>query len=177
MRKKLSLNALHIDSVNVTDTGATVEGYAAHFNKVNGNGEIVDENSFTKFFEELKAGGLMPAFNWQHNSDRIIGGWDSITADAEGLKVVGHLNTESKFVRDEVLPLLKAGDVASLSTEGFSWFEDWEEREDGFYIKNFSLTAIALVALPADFGARVSLKNEYREWERGKHKDPKPIFY
>lgn len=170
-KRIISLNALKIERVNRTETGAVVSGYACHFGKANGNGEIVDEKSFEGFFSQLKDGGLMPAFNFQHDNSLIIGGWDDIAADAEGLHVVGHLNTSSKYVADNILPLVEAGDVTHLSTQGFSYFDDWEEREDGFYIKNFYLTAIALVALPADFGAKAELRNDYRAW---KAEQPKP---
>ena len=177
-KRIISLNALKIESVNRTEKGAVISGYACHFGTPNGNGEIVDEKSFEQFFAQLKNSGLMPAFNFQHSDSRIIGGWDTITADADGLHVVGHLNTASKYVADDILPLVEAGDVTHLSTQGFSYFDDWEEREDGFYIKNFYLTAISLVALPADFGAKAELRNDYRAWKECnlKKQPPKPII-
>ena len=35
-----------------------IEGYAAHFNKANGNAEIVTKNSFKKFLDLMKEKGV-----------------------------------------------------------------------------------------------------------------------
>lgn len=162
---KLILNALRLEKVGAKAEGEgiiPVEGYVCHFNKANHNGEIVDEASFASFFSELEKGGLMPVFNYQH-TDRIIGGWDNFESRANGLYGKGHLNTNVAEVRDNILPLVEAGDIGYLSTEGWCDWDKMEERKNGVYLKDFIMTAVSLVALPADFGAKMKLKNELAE--------------
>ena len=84
IRKEMRLNALRLTNTHTAEDNADlliVEGYGCHFNKANGNGEIVTVDSFADFFNELRNGGQMPYFNYQHQPDQIIGGWDSIEAD------------------------------------------------------------------------------------------------
>lgn len=160
--KKLSLNGIALDRKerNEGENLIRIGGYAAHFGKVNGNGEIVTEDSFRNFFEMLQEGGQMPMLTYNHNSDLLIGGWDKITADDKGLYAEGHINADVALVRDTILPLMESGDLNGLSTEG--WY-DWNTasvNDDGSVnIADYALTAISLVALPADFAAKVESRN------------------
>lgn len=173
------LNALKLESVAKPDDNGLVriEGYACHYGTANKNGWIVDEKSFADFFNELAEGGMMPVFNYMH-TDRIIGGWDSFTSDEIGLKAVGHLNCNCADVRDNILPLMQSGDVCHLSTEGYSDYDREEEREDGIYCGGIKLTGVSLVALPADFDAKATIINSYRERHKADKKAEykKPIF-
>lgn len=74
---KSSLNGIALDRRERAegDNLIRIAGYACHFNEVNGNGEIVTENSFRSFFEALQNGGQMPMLTYNHNSDLLIGGW------------------------------------------------------------------------------------------------------
>lgn len=158
---KLSLNSIKIDSPIdfTTEDVVRVEGYAAHFDKVNLNGEIVTKESFDTFLRTLSEGGMMPMFTYNHDCNAIIGGWDTIRTDDTGLWCEGHLNKNVKFVSDTIIPLMQSGDLNYLSTEGFTPWDKVEETEEGFLLKDFCLTAISLVALPADFSAKVNIKN------------------
>lgn len=161
IRKEMRLNALRLTNTHAAKDNADlliVEGYGCHFNSVNGNGEIVTEASFKDFFDELKNGGQMPYFNYQHNPELIIGGWDSIEADEKGLVCRGHLNTKVALVRDTVLPLVESGDLAGLSTEGYAmgWYD---EENQVWHAEKFMLLGISLVSLPADFAAEMVVRN------------------
>lgn len=175
MEKKLILNALRLDRVGEKsgDGLVPIEGYACHYGVANHNGEIVDENSFSYWLGKMKEGGVMPIFNYQHGSD-IIGGWDRFESDATGLKGYGHLNTNVAFVRDNVLPLVESGDVTYLSTEGWCDWDSIEERGDSLYLGKFILCGVSLVSLPADFGAKMTIKNEYAAWKQ-QHKPERVI--
>lgn len=164
IKKELRLNALKLTNTRASkddDNLLIVEGYGCHFNSVNGNREVVTEQSFTDFFDELKAGGQMPYFNYQHDATAIIGGWDEIKADAEGLYCVGHLNKRVALVRDTILPLVESGDLAGLSTEGYAmgWYDS---QKDIWHAEKFMLLGISLVSLPADFAAQMVVKNDMR---------------
>lgn len=163
-RREWRSNALQLTAQRTaSDNGdlLIVEGYGCHFNTENGNGEIVTENSFADFFAELKNGGQMPYFNYQHNATDIIGGWDEIKADERGLYCRGHINKRVALVRDTVLPLIESGDLAGLSTEGYTM--GWYDEQNGIYhAEKFMLLGISLVSLPADFAAQMIVKNDLR---------------
>lgn len=157
--EKIVLNTLSIDKVQQVDENLVkIIGYGARFGMANGNGLRFDENCFTPFIEKAEESGMRPYFNYQHNAEKIIGGWDSITFDENGMLCEGHLNTDVAFVRDEVLPLVMSGDLKGLSTEGF--IEDAEVLDDDtLLVKSFTTLGISLVSLPADFGATMSLNS------------------
>lgn len=171
-RKEWRSNALQLKSQRTASDNSDlliVEGYGCHFNSENGNGEIVTVDSFADFFNELKNGGQMPYFNYQHMPTDIIGGWDEITADETGLYCRGHINKKVALVRDTVLPLIESGDLAGLSTEGYSmgWYD---EQNNIWHAEKFLLLGISLVSLPADFAAQMVVKNKLA-MERQQHKE------
>lgn len=150
------LNSLRANAIEREGNILRVSGYACHFNAVNHNGEIVTAASFTEWLEHLKESDMKPMFTYNHESNKLIGGWDEITPDETGLFVRGHINTDVAFVRDELLPLIESGDLTYLSTEG--WAKGAEDA-DGYRCDEFNLTAISLVALPADFDATASFNS------------------
>lgn len=164
IRKEMRLNALRLTNTHTASDNADlliVEGYGCHFDTVNGNDEVVTENSFADFFADLKNGGQMPYFNYQHDPTLIIGGWDSIESDGKGLFCKGHLNKRVALVRDTVLPLVESGDLAGLSTEGYAM--GWYDDDKGiWHAEKFMLLGISLVSLPADFAAEMVVKNKLR---------------
>ena len=163
---KIEKREWHSNALALTKTATSsdnadlliVEGYGCHFGTANGNGEIVTEASFADFFAELNNGGQMPYFNYQHMPDQIIGGWDEIRADEHGLYMRGHINKRVALVRDTVLPLIESGDLAGLSTEGYSmgW---WDDEANVWHAEKFLLLGVSLVSLPADFAAQMIVRN------------------
>lgn len=160
MKKELHiLNALKVNAIQQKEGHLTIEGYACHYGEANHNYEIVTAGSFTGFLAELAESGLKPAFTFNHDSGCIIGGWDELESDSTGLLVRGHINTNVAYVRDNLLPLIESGDLSHLSTEGWAMGE-WDERRQAYVCSEFMLTAISLVALPADFAAKMEMKND-----------------
>lgn len=138
-----------------------IDGYCCHYNKVNLNGEMVNEASFKRFFEMQAEGKIKPSLNYNH-SDQLIGGIDSLESRNEGLYMRAHLNKKIAFVRDTVVPCIEAGDLNSLSTEGFilnGWQGVEELGENTYYVKDFVLTAVAVVSVPADYEAKFTFRN------------------
>lgn len=184
-KRYCALNALRLNRNDIEreddDKFIHIKGYGCHFNVVNKNGEMVNEESFKDFFDELDAGGLMPVLNYQHMPDKIIGCWDKITSDEKGLWCEGRIFKDVKFVQDTIVPLMDGGALNSLSTEGFVPWEDEEivhtdsdpeKDEPYFFSHKFILLGISLVALPADFDARVSSENKLT-LERRNNKETK----
>lgn len=156
MKKVLSLlNGIKIERQNIDfssdENFVAIKGYACHFGEANLNHEIVGASSFDDFFEKLKNAGIMPGFNYMH-TDTIIGGWDALTPDEIGLFAEGRLCKRSRFVTDELLPLMEAGFCNYLSTEGFVNWDDmiWNEDNDNYVATKFNLVRISIVDVPAD---------------------------
>lgn len=165
--KTIFLNGLKIENAKNKENIIEIEGWACHFNRANLNKEIVDEKSFDKFFDMYKNGVLKPNLNYNH-SDQLIGGIDDIVAMNEGLFMQAHLNKDVALVRDTIWPLIESDDLNSFSTEGYidnGWKGIVENDDDTYYVKDFILLGVAIVANPADWDAKFTLKNyidEYR---------------
>lgn len=152
-----------------------IDGYCCHYNKVNLNGEMVNEASFKRFFEMQKEGKIKPALNYNH-SDQLIGGIDLLESRKEGLYMRAHLNKKIALVRDTIIPCMEAGDLNCLSTEGYimNGWEDIEELDgNSYYVKNFLLTAVAVVSVPADYEAKFTFRNFL---QTHKQETPKTIY-
>lgn len=131
-----------------------VKGYACHFNKRNGNGEIVLPTSFDEVIAFYKKNKLDIPINYFHNEDQILGHIIDIKKDSVGLYITAELNDEVDLVKNFVKPLIKDGTFNRFSTEGTINKKDIEKLSDGTYIaKKFNITAVAIVPLPADVDA------------------------
>lgn len=155
------------DIVNLKNDAdkTTIEGYCAHFGEANLNMERVDKNSFQTFFSMYNEGKLLPYLNYNHDNDKQLGGIDMLDTDDKGLFIVAHLNNNVPFVKDWIIPNIEAGDLKSFSTEGYigGGYEGIVEHEDGtYYVKDFILTAVALVQTPADWKSEFSIANDYK---------------
>lgn len=168
--ENIYINDLKIENTHESANSVNIEGYACHFNRVNLNSEIVDENSFVKFFNLYNTKKLIPIVNYNHDSNQIIGGIDEIISDSTGLYMSAHLNRGVKINDEMIIPNILAGTLNSLSTEGFieDGYNGIEERADSYYVKNFILTAVAVVANPADWDAKFTLQNFINEYQQQK---------
>lgn len=134
-----------------------VKGYACHYNKPNANGQIVDEKSFEAVLKARKADGVNIPINYQHNSPVMIGKINNFYSDSEGLFIEGEIFDDMAIVKEFVSPLIKNGVIERFSTEGYIRKADMERRENNtYYARNFELTAVAVVNLPADKDAVMS---------------------
>lgn len=178
MENKIFINGLKIENAVNKDNIIEIEGYCCHYQKANLNREIVDEHSFEKFFNLYSDKIIVPKLNYNH-TDTLIGGIDEIASFDEGLYMRAHLNKAIKIVEDMILPSVEDGQLTQFSTEGFidNGWKGIQENEDGtYYVKDFILTAVAIVPTPADPQATFTLKNYIdeniakRELEKAKSK-------
>ena len=154
-------NTFHIENASSEDGNLTINGYCAHYDTPNLNSEIVNADSFNYFFSLYNDKKLKPALNFNH-TDTIIGGIDSIESKEDGLWMQAHLNGNVAICRDMIIPCILNGDLDSFSTEGYIYgnTDGIDFNEDGsYYVKNFLLTAVAIVATPADADAKFTVKN------------------
>lgn len=155
------------NAIEENDRFLRIEGLGCHFGKPNLNGEIVDSSSFNDFFTMYNSGQLRPLLNYQHQQDCVIGTIDEITRDGIGLHFRCSINKDVAFVRDNLCPNIKNGVIRSFSTEGIikNGYEGIEEREEGYYVKSFILSGLAVVNLPADPQATFTVCNMLKERE------------
>lgn len=168
--KNIFLGQYKIENAIAKEDTIEIEGFACHFGRPNLNREIVDEKSFNTFFKMMEEGQLKPKLNWNH-SDQLIGGIRDIISVDEGLYMTAYLNNKIALVRDMIAPSVLAGELDSFSTEGFllNGYDGIEENEDGsYYVKDFLLTAVSVVATPADPNATFTLKNFIDEYQAQK---------
>lgn len=151
------------------DNKLYISGYAMHFNEVNHNGEMVLPGAFDSFFAELKENNIMPIFDAFHKQDYLIGAWEEIKQDETGLFVEGFLDLNIAEVANNIAPLVRNGALSGLSTEMWIDYNDIEPKEDHYVVKKAMLTGISLVPIPADFQARIVLKNALENPEEQKN--------
>lgn len=157
-----SANDMHIFNVSEESNLIKIDGTAAHFDTPNLNGEVVNASSFDNFFALYNDGKLNPALTFNHDSAQLIGGIDKIYIADDTLRCSAHINKDVAFVRDTLAPMILAGDIKSYSTEGYLAYSDIEELENGTYFaKNFLLTAVSIVSIPADYKSEFTIKNMY----------------
>lgn len=171
--KTIFFNGIQIENAKESDDRLNIEGYACHFNSVNLNSEIVDENSFKYFFELYNAKKLVPKLNWNH-TEVIIGGVDDIISDKTGLYMTAHINKGVKVCDEFLIENIKQGDICQLSTEGWvlNGYEGIIEHEDGsYYVKDFLLQNIAVTPHAADPDAVFTIQNFLNEYKAQKEQN------
>lgn len=150
------------------DNKFEIEGYICHFGVANLNKEIVDKKSFDKFFQMMDNKQIKPKLNYNH-SENIIGGINKIDVVEDGLFMKAYINRDVAIVRDMIEPNIRSGEIDSFSTEGYvpGGFNEIVVNNDGsYYVRNFIITSVAVVAIPADPNATFTLSNfidEYRK--------------
>lgn len=176
--ENLFINNLFIENAKEEADRLTIAGYCCHFDKVNLNSEIVDEDSFKTFFSMYDEGKIAPKLNYNHDNQLIIGSIDEIISDKTGLYMTAHLNRGVKINDEMIIPNVLNKTLDQFSTEGFikDGYNGIIEHEDGsYYVKNFILTMVAIVPTPADPDAKFSLVNYINDYAARKAEEKKEI--
>lgn len=157
-----------LDDVEVSTDARSVKGYASVFNGVDSYGDTIIKGAYAASIKAVKARGL-PMLH-QHDPDRVIGRWTTLSEDDKGLIVEGMLTPEHSLAND-VYASLKAGHVDGMSIGYQVPAGGSQERADGVRVlKKLDLREISIVTFPADGAARVSgvkaVEQTEREFER-----------
>lgn len=151
-----------INSVVVDDEFVNIAGSAAHFGTANLNGQVVDAKSFERSIELFKNETVVPALNYNHDANSLIGSVTDLHCTDDTLEVSARLNKNISLVSNMLLPMIEAGDLKSFSTEGYINLNDCKQFPDGtYYAPEFSLRAIAIVSCPADHESRFTIRNYF----------------
>lgn len=167
--------------VKSADDDGSFTGYASVFGNVDSYGEICVDGCFSKSLTKHQRDGTKPLLLWQHDPEKPIGVWDSLSEDGKGLIGTGRL---LKGVRqaEEALILLRAGALRGLSIG----YREVKAEPDGSTRKLVELDLIeaSIVSFPANRKASIThvktenfalLRNRLmagdrpslREWEKG----------
>lgn len=176
--EKIFINDFKIENAVEEDNFLAIEGYCCHYNKTNLNDERVDAHSFDTFFEMYVNNQLSPKLNYNHNSDYIIGSIDDFESMEDGLYMKARVNKNVAICKDMIIPNILSKTLDSFSTEGYikNGYDGIIENKDGsYYVKDFLLTAVAIVPTPADWDAKFSLANYLQEYKAKKEEEKKEI--
>lgn len=128
--------------------GGMIEGYGSVFDTVDQGGDIVAPGAFSN---SLKSGRKVKML-MQHDPFDVIGVWDALEEDANGLRVKGRLLTAVQKGA-EAYELVKAGAIDGLSI-GYRTVKSMD-RGGKRVIKEAELWEVSLVTFPMNELARV----------------------
>ena len=156
----------------VTDAGAFT-GYGAVFNNVDLHQDRILPGAFAKSIDRHKSDGTMPALLWQHSMRDVIGLYDSLKEDSNGLLLEGRLLIGENIPEaDKAHTLMKHKAVTGMSI-GFNipkGGEEYDKNENVWNIKEVDLVEVSIVTYPANPKARIesvkSALDNPREFER-----------
>lgn len=127
-----------------------IVGYGAFYNNVDQGYDVLHNGSFSEINRSIK-------MLYQHNE--LIGSWDNVREDQNGLIVEGTINTKTSLGAD-AYELAKAGDLTDLSV-GFKTKEYYFDDKDNRHITKADLYEVSLVSFPMNEKANiVSVKSE-----------------
>ena len=132
------------------DEARTIEGWASTFGNKDSYDDIIVPGAFA---ETIKS--RMPKMLWQHDSQQVIGVWESATETAQGLYVKGHILDTT--LGADAYKLAKAGAIDSMSI-GYSVKEATYDQPTGVRtLKKIDLWEVSLVTFPANEKAQITM--------------------
>lgn len=155
MNLKSEALGLNFKMAGLTEAGV-FEGYGAVFGNIDSWDDIIVPGAFAKTLAEHEAKGKKPKLLWQHDRKEIIGAWEAIQEDQNGLFVKGRLFKDEIARAREAYVLLKSGELDSLSIGFYARDYSVDEKTWIRTIKEVELKEISLVTFPANEDARVS---------------------
>jgi HK97 family phage prohead protease len=129
-----------------------IEGYASLWGVADLNGDVVVEGAFRESLARTGAAGVRMLH--QHESRAVVGVWDEMVEDDQGLKVRGRIEDWSAEAR-YAAALSRAGALDGLSIG----FKAQAARRDGRLrvLSRVELWEVSLVTFPMLPGARFGL--------------------
>jgi HK97 family phage prohead protease len=143
-----------LDIKQLDETGE-IEGLGSVFGNVDQGGDIVDPAAFNATLKKHGMAGTMPKMLWQHDPSQVIGVWENMHVEDEGLRVKGRLLKDVEKGR-EAYTLLKNRAMDGLSI-GFA-LNDYEYEGDGRVrrLKEIDLWEVSVVTFPMNQSATVT---------------------
>lgn len=133
------------------DATRTIEGYAATYGNVDLGGDMIQAGAFS---DSLKL--RMPKMLSQHDTDCVIGKWDSAAEDANGLLVKGTFADTT--LGNDTYKLVKMGALDAMSI-GYSTIDAeylTQDGEDIRVLKKLDLWEVSIVTFPMNPQAKIT---------------------
>lgn len=133
--------------VKADENSREISGYGSVFGNVDLGGDIVIAGAFSKSI----GSGRKVRMLFQHDTDKVVGAWTSVSEDENGLKVSGVLADTPRG--NEIYQLLKMGAIDGLSI-GYRTVA-WEWKGDVRVIKEAELWEVSVVTFPMNESAKI----------------------
>lgn len=145
------------------DGARTISGYGAVFGNIDSYGDIILPSAFADSIARRGA----PKMLAQHDTDDVLGIWQSTVEDARGLWVSGLFAKTP--LGDEYYELCKMGAIDGLSI-GYNVIDSEYNKEGNRLLKKIELWEVSLVTFPANEMATITnvkrAPETVREFER-----------
>lgn len=138
----------HLSLELKADEAGLIEGYGSVFDVVDQGGDIVAQGAFTRSLQS----GRRVKMLMQHDPAQVVGVWDEMAEDGNGLRVKGRLLTTVERGR-EARELVKAGALDGLSI-GYRTVKSMD-RGGRRVIMQADLWEVSLVTFPMNEAARI----------------------
>lgn len=147
------LDRIEFKAAFTADDAGLVEGMAWDFSSADRVGDVIEPAAFASAI-----GKSLPML-FAHDQAQVVGTWDAVTVEADGLKVKGRLLVDDVARAKEVRALVRAKSVTGLSV-GFLTKKAAPRKGGGRTISDLDLMEVSLVAIPAHPGAQISSVKE-----------------
>lgn len=150
-RRDLPMEAceLKFDDKAEKDGSVAFEGYASKWDRTDSYGDTVKQGAFLDSLKTRK-----PLMLYGHNPGRVVGKFNSVKEDKNGLLVNGQTTPGHSDAKD-VGASLKFGALNGLSIGGYTKTREDKENGEGKIIHKFDLYEISVVSMPAEQEARI----------------------
>ena len=139
---------------NINESEKFIECNILHFDTANENRWMPVTGCLDAFLSRMEKAKKNVVACYQHDESIVIGTWKDLTITGNVLS--GKLfYVETQFVKDTVLPLLKAGALQGASPSIAPIRDSWNDTTRTWEILEGVLCEVSLVGLPADLKADI----------------------
>lgn len=135
-----------------------IKGWATTYGNADLVGDVIAKGAFSRSFKEK---GNKTKILWQHDPAQPIG-TGTLEDQSNGVMLTARLPKDDEFVKNRVMPQLKAGSVDSFSIGMFFDRTSLEFKNDTTIINDASIFEVSPVTFPANPMAEItSVKSLY----------------
>ncbi|MER9820291.1 phage major capsid protein [Mesorhizobium sp. M0129] len=150
----MDMEKLVLETKFTADPTGAIEGIAWDFSSPDRVGDMIEPTAFVGL-----TGKSIPAL-FAHDQSQVVGVFDSITVEADGLHVKGKLLIDTVERAREVRSMIQANAVRGLSI-GYLTRKAAPRRGGGRTIQSLELLEISIVAVPANPNARITSQKDF----------------
>lgn len=119
--------------------------------------DVIRAGAFTRSLAEHKKRGTLPLMLYMHERGYVIGAWQSVEEDKDGLKVSGQVSPDARAPSNvSIYELLKMGGINGLSIGFRPTKVELDQEKKTRSILDVELAEISVVDIPGGPKARVT---------------------